>query len=241
MAGFTSPDGKGRDSCFCSNVERARDGYFTNDDIITHTTSTMDILDKHYPNEEHVLVFDNATTPSQNARKTLSLCSQNAENSRQKPRSQLGSGSQWGRWRWKNLFTTPMGRFSKVRVNMGDTKAKGRNGTVFILGLRVMSELGCSKAWAAILEERGFTDTMKLKAQCKDFKLQEGRKLHACCRRILYNEPDFVNVPFHSRNVSASLAVIMSYFSQSSTVNLNFIEQCWGLCEAPLPTISFIY
>jgi hypothetical protein len=41
---------------------KAHEGYFTNEDILKHATTTMAILDKDYPNEDHVLVFDNATT-----------------------------------------------------------------------------------------------------------------------------------------------------------------------------------
>ncbi|KAI0312603.1 hypothetical protein OF83DRAFT_1145216 [Amylostereum chailletii] len=49
-----SPDG--------SANTRNRDGYFSNDDILTHATAAMDILDAHYPHEQHLFIFDNATT-----------------------------------------------------------------------------------------------------------------------------------------------------------------------------------
>ncbi|CDO71461.1 hypothetical protein BN946_scf184909.g55 [Trametes cinnabarina] len=39
-----------------------RDGYFDNDDIIAQITQATLILDKYYPDEDHVFVFDNATT-----------------------------------------------------------------------------------------------------------------------------------------------------------------------------------
>jgi len=38
------------------------EGYFTNDDILNQTTTAMDILTEFYPDEEHILVYDNATT-----------------------------------------------------------------------------------------------------------------------------------------------------------------------------------
>jgi hypothetical protein len=37
-----------------------RDGYFTNDDVLKQASQVMDILRQNYPNEKHVLVFDNA-------------------------------------------------------------------------------------------------------------------------------------------------------------------------------------
>jgi hypothetical protein len=58
---LTSPDGK-EETRVLFKCRKARDGYFTNNDIITHSTAAMDILDKYYLNEEHVLIFDNATT-----------------------------------------------------------------------------------------------------------------------------------------------------------------------------------
>lgn len=41
---------------------KQREGYFTNADILNHTRTAMDVLDKDYKDEDHVLVFDNATT-----------------------------------------------------------------------------------------------------------------------------------------------------------------------------------
>ncbi|KAG1794605.1 uncharacterized protein HD556DRAFT_1442792 [Suillus plorans] len=41
---------------------KGRDGFFTTDNIIAHAKLAMDILDKHFPHDDHILVFDNATT-----------------------------------------------------------------------------------------------------------------------------------------------------------------------------------
>ncbi|KAG1826249.1 uncharacterized protein BJ212DRAFT_1475583 [Suillus subaureus] len=38
------------------------DGYFTTDNIIAHANLVMDILEKHFPNDDHILIFDNMTT-----------------------------------------------------------------------------------------------------------------------------------------------------------------------------------
>ena len=43
-------------------ARKQREGYFTNEDIIKHTTHAMNILDSNYSHEDHVFVFDNATT-----------------------------------------------------------------------------------------------------------------------------------------------------------------------------------
>ena len=58
---LTSPDGS-EQARVLFKAGKAREGYFTNDDIIKHSAAAMDILEKGYPDEEHVLVFYNATT-----------------------------------------------------------------------------------------------------------------------------------------------------------------------------------
>jgi hypothetical protein len=41
---------------------KQQDGDYTNDVIIQHAEKVMAILEKHYPNDHHILIFDNATT-----------------------------------------------------------------------------------------------------------------------------------------------------------------------------------
>lgn len=45
---------------FKAGVER--EGYFTNKDILSQVRTAIDVLDAYYPNEQHVFVFNNATT-----------------------------------------------------------------------------------------------------------------------------------------------------------------------------------
>jgi len=51
---------------------KARSGYFTNDDVLEQTQKAMNILRKYYPNEDHVLIFDNATTHLKRSDEALS-------------------------------------------------------------------------------------------------------------------------------------------------------------------------
>ena len=37
------------------------EGYFTNEDILQQVGHAMDILQKYYPNDNHIFIFDNAT------------------------------------------------------------------------------------------------------------------------------------------------------------------------------------
>ena len=50
------------------------EGYFTNNDILNQTTTAMDILAEFNPNEEHILVYDNATTHTKRSDTALSAC-----------------------------------------------------------------------------------------------------------------------------------------------------------------------
>jgi hypothetical protein len=80
---------------------------------------------------------------------------------------------------------------------------------------------------AAILGERGY-DTTKLKAQCgtKATDCPEG-STSCCCRRMLYNEPDFKNIDsLLEAEVKAHGFRIL--FLPKFHCELNFIEQCWG-------------
>ncbi|KIK74797.1 hypothetical protein PAXRUDRAFT_174608, partial [Paxillus rubicundulus Ve08.2h10] len=55
-----SPDGK-ETAQVLSKVGKSHDGYFTNQDILDHAKKAMDILEKYYPDEDYILVFNNAT------------------------------------------------------------------------------------------------------------------------------------------------------------------------------------
>ncbi|KAG1753179.1 hypothetical protein EDB19DRAFT_1902827 [Suillus lakei] len=56
-----SPDGK-ESAQVLFKAGKARDRYFTNEEIITQATNAMDILEKYFSDEDHIFVFDNATT-----------------------------------------------------------------------------------------------------------------------------------------------------------------------------------
>lgn len=56
-----SPDGR-ESARVLFRAGKARDGYFTNDNIVAQVRKAMDILKKYFPQDKHVFVFDNATT-----------------------------------------------------------------------------------------------------------------------------------------------------------------------------------
>ncbi|KIK75578.1 hypothetical protein PAXRUDRAFT_172396 [Paxillus rubicundulus Ve08.2h10] len=84
-----SPDGNGtKQGRVLFRCRKAHNGYFTNLDIHNHAKTAIGILDEHYSNEDHVLMFDNATTHLKHAENTLSACKM--------PKGIPKNGENWG-------------------------------------------------------------------------------------------------------------------------------------------------
>ncbi len=66
-----SPDGK-ESAQVLFKAGKERNGYFDNANIRDQTAKAMDILERHYSEEEHVFVFDNATTHTKRAEDVIS-------------------------------------------------------------------------------------------------------------------------------------------------------------------------
>jgi hypothetical protein len=56
-----SPDGN-EEAQVLFKAGKNQEGYFTSKDILKQTEKAIDILQKYYPDNDHVLVYDNATT-----------------------------------------------------------------------------------------------------------------------------------------------------------------------------------
>ena len=68
---LTSPDGK-RSARRLFKPGKNHDGYFSNEDIIEQADEAIDILKECYPEFDHVLIYDNATTHLKRAEDVLS-------------------------------------------------------------------------------------------------------------------------------------------------------------------------
>ena len=51
---------------------KSRDGYFGSKEILLQAERAMEILAKYYPNDDHVLIYDNARTHSARRAEALS-------------------------------------------------------------------------------------------------------------------------------------------------------------------------
>ena len=84
---------------------------------------------------------------------------------------------------------------------------------------KAYNEFQTATTRAKIAEERA-TAKFKCKPGATD----------CCCRRILYNEPDFVNVP-SLLEIECNSRGFQVLFLPKFHCELNFIEQCWGFAK----------
>jgi hypothetical protein len=219
-----SPDGK-LDARVLLKPGKNRDGYFTNDEVLEQVTAAMNILKEQYPNEDHVLVFDNAKTHSKRADDALSA--------RRMPKGTSRPDANWGLKvnardsNGKQIYTSD-GKFKKIFKKMGDTSFNGHPQSLYFPDNHP-THPGLFKGMAVILEERGYANARGLRTQCPDFKCEKGA-IDCCCRRLLFNQPDFVNVESlletHCRERGFTALFLPKFHCE-----LNFIEMCWGFAK----------
>ncbi|KAH9924420.1 uncharacterized protein B0H18DRAFT_1119954 [Fomitopsis serialis] len=127
---------------------KGRDGYFTYEEIQKQADVAMDIICKHFPHDDHVLVFDNARTHIKRAEDALSA--------RKMPK-----------------FPPKKGRTGASKYPQGTLTARSSTGDgspqsfYFPPG---HPNAGLFKGMAIILEERGYGDMKGKRAECKGFK-----------------------------------------------------------------------
>ena len=219
-----SPDGT-RTARRVMKPGKNRDGYFTSDDIGEQAEAAMDILTEFYPEYDHHFVYDNA--PSHLKRPEASVTA------RRMPKFTPKIGKNWGidapqRDALGNLVYKPDGSLAKEKVRMSDAVLP--DGTVQSLYFPDGHErAGIFKGMAVILEERGYKDIQKLRAECKSFNCAPPA-LNCCCRRILFNEPDFVHIDT-ILEATCNARGFRVIFLPKFHCELNFIEQCWGYAK----------
>jgi hypothetical protein len=85
---------------------------------------------------------------------------------------------------------------------------------------------GVFKGMGVILEERGYEDALKIRAQCPKFQCEKGA-IRCCCQQMLYNKSDFVKVE-SLLETACKACGFRVLFIPKFHCELNFIEQCWG-------------
>lgn len=205
-----SPDGS-ETARMVFRAGKNRDGYFTNDSILGQVARAMDILEKHYPGDKHVFIFDNATTHTK--RVAAAPCA-------------------------RNMPKGPSSKFGvRVTVTENGKKCYSRDGKplkkIIPMGPGILpdgtpqsfyDDSGVFKGTSQILFERGLIKESKLRLMCKDFKCTS---TDCCQRRVLYNQPDFSD-PISALETSCQQRGFRVIFLPKFHCELNPIEQCWG-------------
>ena len=77
-----------------------------------------------------------------------------------------------------------------------------------------------------ILEEQGYANVSTLRSECKNFKCPPDAT-QCCCRHLLFNEPNFVNIPSlleeHCAKHGFKVLFLPKFHSE-----LNPLEKVWG-------------
>ena len=224
-----SPDGT-ETARILFRAGKTRDGYFDNENIRQHLALAMGLVEKYYPDEEHVFVFDNASTHLKRPEGSLS-----ALKMPKGPSVNFGVDVNVVGKDGKPVYS-PDGKILKKKVNMGDGYyfEEGEEKKEQAFYWRVDSDLphaGQFKGMVAILEERGFKEASKMKAQCKKkFSDCPPGQTQCCCRRTLFNQPDFANVESILEMEARARGHIVLFLPKFHC-ELNFIEQCWGYAK----------
>jgi len=219
-----SPDGK-QEARVLFKAGKAREGYFTNEDILQQASHAMDILEQHFPDDKHVLLFDNATTHQKRADDALSATKM--------PKFTPKEGTNWGvKTNVIGADGKPVygldGKLLKTTVRMADGEFADGTPQEFYYPAGHPREF-IFKGMSVILQERGFANAPKLLAQCAKFKCARGAT-DCCCRRILYNQPDFVNVK-SNLEITCEARGFQIIFLPKFHCEINFLEQCWGYAK----------
>ncbi|THU79174.1 hypothetical protein K435DRAFT_698465 [Dendrothele bispora CBS 962.96] len=199
---------------------KAKDGYFTAEDIQEQANAAIDLVHELYPDYEHIFIYDNATTHLKRPDGSLSA--------RKMPK---GPSSKFfievsKRDANGKLVYNPDGSIAKEEREMEPGVLPDGCLQSLYYPENHKTHPNQFKGMATILQERGY-NVDKLKAQCNKKFNCAPPALNCCCRRILFNEPDFVGVESILEKTCKERGVQVIFLPKFHC-ELNPIEQCWG-------------
>ncbi|KAF9256173.1 hypothetical protein L218DRAFT_882390 [Marasmius fiardii PR-910] len=214
------------------------DGYFTNEDILDRANQAINTLPEFGPNIRHHFIYDNASTHRKRADDVLSACHMH----KNKP-SVFKSGRKQGEMhpnflvetnQWNSdgnpVYDSRTGKIEKVQIQM--TRAYFRDGTPQNLYFMDGPDTGLFKGMENIPVEHGYNAQriQKLKTQCGTNFNCAPDATDCCCRRILFNEPEFSSIKSLLEEACSNREVQV-WFLPKFHCELNPIEQCWGYAK----------
>ena len=221
---MSSRDGK-KTARVLFQAGKAREGYFNNENIRAHLKAAAEILKQDYPDEDHVLIFNNAKTYVKRPDGPLSAL--------RMPKGptpnfmvDVNDVGEDGKPKY-----TEKGKIQKKKIRMSNGNFNGKEQEFYWPADSDHSYAGQFKGMVQILEERGFQNASKLKAQCKKkFSDCDSPEKDCCCRRLLFNQPDFAFVESILEMEAKELGLRVIFLPKFHC-ELNPIEQCWGYAK----------
>ncbi|GJE94827.1 hypothetical protein PsYK624_110020 [Phanerochaete sordida] len=220
-----SPDGQ-ESARVVFRAGKNREGYFQSEDILSQTAQVIDLLKAHYPDHDHVLVFDHA--PTHMKRRDTSVTAYKMTKS---PSKVFGVDVNKPGADGRPVYDSE-GKLVKMRVRMGDAKFSDGTTQPLYFPDDHPTHPGQFKGMAQILRERGLTKEAELPAQCPDFHCPGPKAtdpVKCCCRRVLFNQPDFAEGETLLETLCRSHGIEIIYLPKFHC-ELNPIERCW--CHA---------
>ena len=228
--GFLSSAEGGELACIEIKPGKNRDGYFSNDDLLVQVQDAIDLVHKLYPDDDHVFIFDNACTHSKQAEDALSAWHM--------PKGTSKPGANWmvkvkecgedGK-----ILYSPAGKPLEVHIPMANACFANGCSQPLYFPLDHPTHPGLFKGMAVILEEQGYINMCNTQAMCEGFKCKKGANSEygqCCCCCILFNEPDFINVPSLLSSLCAKNGIPVQFLPKFFP-ELNPIKQCWGYAK----------
>jgi hypothetical protein len=199
-----------RNSASARKILRAgknRDGYFTNAGVAIQLREAIELVQREYPEQTHVFVYDNA--PS-HAKKSVGAVS--AKPMTKFPKANL-------------TFTSIDARGVESQVRMEDGTLEDGRPQSFYFPIDHPTMPGWFKGMSKILVERGLGDIAKRRAECP--QKCDDKVTNCCCRRALSCQPDFEARDSIIENLARELGSKVIFLPKFHC-ELNPIEQCWG-------------
>ena len=216
---LSSPDGLKR-SRVVLRPGKARDGYFSCEEVMTQLSTAMDILEQHYPSYQHVFILDNARTHTKRAENALS-----ARKMLKNPHPTFGVSTVLRDTTGKPILDDGGQAQTEKRRIDNATFANGTPQLTYFPSTHPQYP-GFFNGMTQLLRERGVENPERLRAECTGFKCAP-EAVNCCQRRILFNQPDFRNVPSlvaaHCKTRGFDTLFLPKFHPE-----LNFIEMCWG-------------